>query len=149
MRKLINFIYMKNLFIIILLTVFLGACATMPDETSSLDLTATIDQLQGVHLKSMEAQRKIAEGILDYTLFHLGFWEVMIETSHVRPSPKVTLAIVEIKKMAVIRDNLPPGEALSDYQMSRTVGWGVVLAIGILEHIPGNMPQMAQLLALF
>ena len=83
-------------------------------------------------------------------MFHLGFWEVMIETSHIRPQPKVLRALEEIKFMAAKRDVLPPGEKLSDYDMSRTVGWGLVLFIGIVEHIPTNtLPQVGRLLALF
>ena len=145
---------MKYILLTFTLIVLAFGCSTPPptasDHLLGLDITSTITQLESAHLKSMEAQRKIAEAILDYTLFHLGFWEVMIETSHVRPNPKIILAIEEIKRMSIKRDELPPGEKLSDYNMSRTVGWGVVLLIGIVEHIPTNtMPQVARLLALF
>ena len=140
---------MRKLIPILIGMVLLVGCAGV-NITPANDMDTIIDQLGVVHNKSIETQRKIAEGILDYVMFHLGFWEVMIETSHIRPQPKVLRALEEIKFMAAKRDVLPPGEKLSDYDMSRTVGWGLVLFIGIVEHIPTNtLPQVGRLLALF
>ncbi len=140
----------KKIFILVAFIILSVGCATTSNIMPTNDMNTVIEQLGAIHNKSIEAQRKIAEGILDYVMFHLGFWEVMIETSHVRPQPKVLMALAEIKKTVVKRDVLPPGEELSDYDMSRTVGWGLVLFIGIVEHIPTNsIPQMTRLLGLF
>ena len=62
---------MRKLIPILIGMVLLVGCAGV-NITPANDMDTIIDQLGVVHNKSIETQRKIAKGILDYVMFHLG-----------------------------------------------------------------------------
>ncbi len=142
---------MQKLFTIILLTIFLGACATMPNSTSSLDLTTTIDQLKTLNAGAIETKRAAAIAVLEHWLFDAGYWQVILDNSTVRPGARVDLALEEITRLAIKREELQKeGKELTDYELGQSLAWYTFMVVGIAKHASQEiLPQMAQLLALF
>ena len=138
-----------KLIIILLMFVVAGCAGTQVNTVPIPDIQVFIEKLKSTNTASIETKRAAAIAILEHVVFDIGFWEVMLETSDFRPEPKVSMAMSEIIRLALKRDGLPEGEELSDYELSRTLGWSLVMTIGITKHLSKDIaPQIAQLLTL-
>ena len=141
---------MKTLIAIIAVLFMFGCATVQPIPQQGADLQSVIEQLRALNKTSIETKRIAAIAVLEHVVFDIGFWEVMIETSQYKQTPNVSKAMSEIIRLAKKRVSLPEGEELSDYELSQTLGWSLVMAIGVVKHMSRDIaPQMAQLLALF
>jgi len=142
---------MKRLITILAISLLSFSCATTSITPSgSPNLQGFIEKLSTLSKQSIETKRIAAIAILEHVVFDIGFWEVILETSSYRPDPNTSKALSEIIRLARKRDELPEGEELSDYELSRTLGWSLVLMRGLIKYATQEtIPQITQLLGLF
>ena len=137
---------MKKLFIIILLTVFLGACATTPATMPGVDWTEALTQLQLFNAKSVEFKRQAIKTYLTGALIDMGVLSVLFDKSRTKLDPEIANSFAYLKPLCLrLRDN----ENVTDFELGEGGGHTIfIFSQAIVYGIREVIPQIGKLFGL-
>ena len=142
-------------FIIIVLAITLGACATGPTTNQIGDITKltsnnilhdTIAQVEALSSATVEMERKIADAFLEGSLFKIGFIGVMLKKSKMKVDTEVTDSLEQLKFFSLRHQ---AGDKLTDIEKGEIAAHVVYIYLRGFEYgFREIVPFVSSLLAL-